>query len=331
MADPVYRSDPEAAPDSDFEPGALHHLVTGRRGRLFDARRTPIRIVAARPATGDFELEIAGFEDEGARWVLPLGDVGRFQFERGGHVAPAAEVTALERARERFDRPLVIDADPAIRPRTLARLAAERARVQEWLAERGALLHLDIESHIERRLGSEALYQLVEAYVAEREHAGLERELTATLVSNPASGEVVKGHAIVLAELGLVRYVGKVVRDPGTFAGPRSKDHRAEHLLTRMAVTQTLWAALRTGENWLYRAAASDGPLRARAPASFVSATFSRTVAEAHFAGGPDTRTAVLWRRRVELEELFMTFLETRAFNQRFLEAEALLIGDPFG
>jgi len=330
VADPVYQSDPAAAPDDDFEPGALRHLVAGNRGRLLDARRTPIRIVAARPETGDFELEVAGFEDEGAHWVLPFSDIGRFQFEHGTPTADVEAVAEFERARARFDRPLRIDADPAIRPRTLARLAAERDRIREWLGERGALVHLDVEAHIERRIGSEALFQLLDAHVAQRGYAELERELTETLVSNPASGEVVKGYAIVLAELGLCPYIGMAVRDPATFEGARSKEHRAEHLLGRMAFTQTLWTALTTREMWLYRAAATDGALPERAPSSMVSATFSRAVADEHFAGGASTRTAVLWRRRMVVEELLMTFLETRALSQRFLEAEAVLIGDPF-
>jgi hypothetical protein len=148
-------------------------------------------------------------------------------------------------------------------------------------------------------------------------------------VSNPASGEVVKGHAIVLAELGLCPYGGKVVRDPDLFAGPWSKARRAEHLLARMAFTQELWFRVGAADLPLYRAAATDGPLPERRPASFVSATFSREVAEAHFTGGPATRVAVLWRQSVPLDRLLMTFLETEAMNLAFKEAEAVVIGDP--
>jgi hypothetical protein len=63
--------------------------------------------------------------------------------------------------------------------------------------------------------------------------------------------------------------------------------------------------------------------------ASFVSATFSVDVAREHFLGGPDTRTAVLWRRRVPIDRLLMTFVETRALNGRFKEAEAVLLAEP--
>jgi len=60
-----------------------------------------------------------------------------------------------------------------------------------------------------------------------------------------------------------------------------------------------------------------------------VSCTFSPAVAEAHFAGGPSTTCAVMWRQTVNPDRLFMTFLETAAMNRQFKEAEAVLIGDP--
>ena len=62
---------------------------------------------------------------------------------------------------------------------------------------------------------------------------------------------------------------------------------------------------------------------------SFVSATFSPEVAEEHFSGGSTTRTAVMWRRQIPIDRLLMTFVETRALNGRFKEAEALLVGEP--
>jgi len=88
-------------------------------------------------------------------------------------------------------------------------------------------------------------------------------------------------------------------------------------------------AALGVREVTLYRAAATDGPLPAARPSSLVSATFSRRVADDHFDGGPSTRTAVLWRQAVPFDRVLMTFLETRAMNERFEEAEAVLLADP--
>ena len=148
-------------------------------------------------------------------------------------------------------------------------------------------------------------------------------------MSNPRSRELVKGHAIVLAELGLCPYHDRVVRDAHLFTEPWTKEQRAEHITTRLAFIHELWASWGSQTVTLYRGAAVDGPLPPRSPTSFVSATFSSDVASAHFEGGPTTQTAALWRQQVPISRLFMTFLETSAMSERFNEAEAILIGDP--
>jgi hypothetical protein len=319
----VYESDPRAAPDSDFVAGALAHLVAGNRGRLLDARRTPVAVVGVRPDTGMFAVEVRGFEDAGARWELPVEDAGRFQFVRDSRRAPDDVVAALADAARRFDRPGDVACVAGAREDTVRRLGDERRRARERLAGHA----VDVAGAIARREGDPWLFAALGDFLAERGLAELDREFARVFVSHPGSGEVVKGHAIVLAELGLCPYSGKVVRDPATFAGAWAKERRAAHLLARLAFTQELWSGL--GDAQLYRAAATDGPLPERRPGSFVSATFSREVAEAHFAGGPATRVAVLWRQAVPLDRLLMTFLETEAMNRIYREAEAVLIGDP--
>ena len=58
-----------------------------------------------------------------------------------------------------------------------------------------------------------------------------------------AAGELVTGHRIVIAELGLVPYAGKVVRDPGLFEGRWSKPRRAAHVLARLGSRGTTISA----------------------------------------------------------------------------------------
>jgi hypothetical protein len=244
-------------------------------------------------------------------------------------VAPTEVVDELERAVARTSEVVSIECDPADRQRTLARIAAEQAEVRAWLESRDVPVEVDLKQRIDHRMGDEALYQLAQQYLDKRGLAELDRRFAQTFVSNPQSGELLKGHAIVLAELGLCPYRGKAVRDPSIFDEPWSKRRRAEHLIARLALSHELWGQWDQRTATLYRGAAVDGPLPERSPSSFVSATFSRTVAEAHFEGGPMTRTAVLWRQEVPISRLFMTFLETRAMNDRFAEAEAVLVADP--
>jgi hypothetical protein len=323
----IYASDPDARPDGDFVPGELHHLVIGNQGRLLDARRTPITITSVMPERGGFEVEIGAFEDAGARWALPLDEVGHFQFARGGAVAAPDGVAELERAAARFDRELLIEPDRHAREQTLHRIAAVRESVRDQLAGRG-FAEIDLAHHISRREGEPRLYALLDEVMAARGLTELDHEFSATFVSNPASGELVKGHAIVLAELGLCPFRGKIVRDPELFTGPWSTPRRAEHLVTRLAFVEELFSSWGVDTVTVYRGAAVDGPLPARSPASFVSATLSREVATAHFNGGPTTQAAVLWRQAVPIRRLLMTFLETREMNERCHEAEAVLIAD---
>ncbi len=297
----IYEHDAAAAPDSEFAPGRLADLVAGNRGRLLDPRRTPVTIVAVDVATGQFSVRVDAFEDAGAVWEVPLEDAARFQFALGGAVAGVAE---LEAAVARFDRPLVIEGRPA----ALGRLAEEREAAREW-----QLALPELGSYLAERTGEPALWRALEAFMAARGVLDLEQAFAARFVSNPWSGELVKGHAIVLAELGLCPFQGKVVRDPALFSGDWSRDRRAAHLLARLAFVQELFG----GPVTVYRGS------RAPETASFVSATFSRAVAEANIAG----REGVVREWVVAPERLFMTFMETEAMNRRYREAEAVLLG----
>src|SRR5689334_4604792 len=194
----VYESDPHAAPDSEFVAGELAHLVAGNRARLLDARRTPVAVAGVNVETGMFTVEILGFEDSGARWELPVEDVGRFQFARDSRRAPDGVVAALAVAAQRFDRPGDVACDAGARAATLRRIGDTRARARAWLTH-----EVDVERAIARRDGDPRLFAALDGFLAERGLAGMEREFSRVFVSNPGSGELVKGHAIVLAELGL--------------------------------------------------------------------------------------------------------------------------------
>jgi hypothetical protein len=324
----MYESSPDQQPDAGFEPGELSHLVVGSSGRLLDARRTPVVVTGVTPELGAFEVEIQAFEDAGARWQLPLDDIGRFQFARGASLAGPEIVVELEASRARFARTETIDCDPVSREATRGRLANERLRVGEWFSQRN-LRPPDVVSLVARREGDRELFALLEGFLGERDLAEVDRAFSETFISNPRSGELIKGHAIVLAELGLCPFHGKIVRDPHLFDEPHSKTRRAEHIIARLAFTQELWSRLGQEAVTLYRGAAVDGPLPLRSHTSFVSATFSSEVARAHFDGGPTTQTAAMWRQRVPVGRLLMTFMETRAMNDRFREAEAVLVADP--
>jgi hypothetical protein len=297
---------------------------------MLDPRRTPVSVVEILPATGFVVVRVEDFEDAGATWEVPLEQVDHFQFERGGTQAGEAEVAEMEAAVERFDREEVVEADETERRRTEARIVDRQAEAAEWLPHhsrfiaRGAAL-----PDPSTRRGDHELAADLEAWLLAHHLGDIEAELTRVFVSNPRSGEVVKGHRIVLAELGLATYRGSIVRDPATLEGAWSRERRAEHVISRLAFVRALFERLGRHEVTVWRGAAIKGRLERRPGRTFVSTSFDEAVARSHYESGGPGWTHVLVRQDVPVERLFMTYLETAAMNGVFLEAEAVLLARP--
>ena len=329
MAGSVYQSDPNATPDSEFLPGGLHHLVAGNRGRLLDARRTPVHVTGVWAETGFFAVEVDAFEDTGARWLVPLESVSSYQFAVGGAMAAGPGLEALREAVARCDVQVTITAGRAAREHAQRRLAEQCSRADAWLTGHGAPASFDPQPLLGASSGWPQAQHWLESYLAGRGLAGIEEQITSGYVSNPWAGDLVLGHLIVLAELGLGTLAARAPRDPEIFTGDWSKHRRADHILARAGFVQALWRRA-SGTVTLYRGVAlHDRPARADSPSRrqspLISATFSREVAESHFRS-PGAGAAVLYRRQLAPGWLFMTFLETAAMNRQFQEAEAVLL-----
>ncbi len=324
---PIYQQAERPRPDDDFEPGTLRHLTPGVRGRLLDPRRTPVSVAAVRVATGFVDIRIEGFEDAGAIWEIPLEQAGHFQFEPEGPGATDAEVAEMEAAIERLSGRLAIEAEPEDQGRTEARIAERQAEAAGWLESHSRFLAEGRAlPHPSTRRGDPVLAADLEAWMRERELWDLEVALTRVFVSNPGSGEVVKGHRIVLAELGLADYTGGVVRSPTTFEGRWSRERRSEHIVARLAFVRSLLGRLGLREVTVWRGVSLEGRLEPRPGRTFVSTTFAEEVARDHFESGEPEWTHVLVRQELPNERLFMTYHETAAMNGIFLEAEAVLL-----
>lgn len=321
----VYRFNPEMASDSAFMPGALDMLVPGNLGRVLDPRRTPVRVAEVRPDTGFFVLEILDFEDRGARWEIPFESVAGYQFAREARRATGADVAAYAEAIRRLDQPLEIPVNPSRRASTLARLAVLTRDATTWLSAHArfhglaqVLSAVDVE-------GPKALREDLERFMDAHQLSDVEAALATQYVRNPHAGEMVKGHRIVLAELGLVSYAGKTVRDPGLFDHGWSRDARAEHIMRRLSFLRALFASEGVGHLVLHRGVSCEGPPHPVRNDTFVSTTFRKDVALAHFMERDRMNTGILIRQIVPVERLFMSYLETGPMNQQYKEAEAVL------
>jgi len=320
--EPIHESDPDQAPDSAFEPGELRHLVPGTTGRMLDTRRTPVAIGPVDPDLGTFEVEVLAFEDRGARWQIEVERVSHFQFPLDAPRAGVATVAALAAAVERFGQALDIPIDPRTRARTRARLQEEERRAAAVLGD--APQHIDLGG----RLGDDSIQHVLLRHLAARGLTDLETKFAERYASNPSSGELVKGHEIVIARLGLVPYHGTVVRDPHLFADAWSEERRAEHVVARLGFVRAMLRGAGHERVWLYRGLTADGPLGVPPARTFVSTTFDRAVAESIAGRGPATVVSVLIGQLVPVDRVFMTFIETAALNRVYHEAEAILLAD---
>jgi len=325
----IHQTDPDRRPDDEFKVGDSARLVIGTAGRLLDARRTPVRIVDLDDRTGQFTVEIRAFEDMGALWTLPYEDVGRFQFERNAPPNSAGRVREIKAIVERFDRPMTIPCDDHARAETQRRLKEEVAQTRTWLRKHSTFLAESGElPDPEHRAGDGRLFDDFARFLKERDLWEIEDAFASTFVSAPF-GELIKGHRIVIAELGLVPYDGKIIRDERMFDAPWSRPRRAEHIIARLAFIGALAAELGIETFTLYRGVSSTGPLRPPRNETFVSATFSRTVAESLAGAHGPAGTGTLLRQTVPIERIFMTYLETIHMNRQYREAEAILLGEP--
>jgi hypothetical protein len=135
----------------------------------------------------------------------------------------------MTEAIARLDVPLEITADPAAGLRSRGEIAAAREHADAWLTAHGVAESIDPDPYIARCRGSDDAAGWLAAYLAEATPPGLaalDTELTAGYVSSPGSGDLVRAHLIVLAELGLCRYRGNAIRDPASLDGPYSRDAR---------------------------------------------------------------------------------------------------------
>lgn len=323
----IYQRRENPLPDSGFEPGELRHLVVGNTGRMLDPRRTPVSIREIRPEVGTFVLRVDDFEDEGALWEEELENVGFFQFTRGQPRAPVEQVARYREAAERFDKPLVIPCDPAAAAATRGLLEEERAEAEAWLDARSRFFDAGVPfPSPSTREGAPLLRRDLGDYMEHRGIRDMEDRFARQFVSNPHSGELVKGHCIVIAELGLAPFEGKIVRHPDLFDGAGSRERRRLHVTARLGFVGAVFAKLGLEHLVLYRGTSTRGSLEPPRRRTFVSASFSPEVARSHFESeGPDS-TGILVRQVVPRERVFMTYLETGPMNEQFKEAEAVLL-----
>lgn len=324
----VYQFKPDMLPDTLFHPGNLKYIVPGNEGRLLDPRRTPLRVLNVKCPSGFFVVEILDFEDKGALWELPLERVDSCQFAQGSTEACKSDIELYSEIISRLDQPLIIPANQRQQTTSETRIASLRKDVGIWLENKSEFLVSGAPLDFSSKDSSSVLWSDLKRYMEMEGLWDLEEAFAEQYVSNPNSGELVKGHRIVLAELGLVSFEGKKVRDLELFSGLWNKQRRADHILHRLAFVREVFEHLGHPSVVLYRGFSCQGQPKARENCSFISSTVSLDVAMSHFNNRDRSSTGVLLRQVVPIKRVFMTFLETAQLNQQYKEVEVVLLYD---
>jgi hypothetical protein len=320
----VHQFNPDMLPDDDFTPGTLEHLVPGNVGRLMDVRRTPGKLLELDEENAMFKWHITAFEDEGKQWDLPAEDIVRFQFERGAQKLGEARVNAISSRIQIFQETLSITGNRAA---TEGNLEVQQESASDWLDRRSTFFATDSALDLASRFGPPELAEDLNRYMLDHQLLDWELRTAENIVLNPHSGEWIKGMVIVLAEMGLVDYQGKITRTKDVFAGMGERSHRIRYLLHRLGFVRAFLSKLGFREVVLYRGVSSEKDWKPQLR-SLWSYTFNLKVARsfADFDRSSHIKHTELIKRTVPVDRLFMTYLETAAMNRQYPEAEAMVM-----
>lgn len=322
----LHQFDENKKPDSEYFDGELAFLVPGNVCRLMDGRRTPGVIDEVFLESGMFRWRITNFEDKGRYWDMPLEHYDSFQFEKDSKRLTEKEIGEMQDKIEFFDKPLEIIADESVKAETEKEILALQKNIEEWLKENSEFIKEKHTLDMDSNRGSEVLASDLMKYLESIGYAEQEKLTGDILVLNPNSGEWFKGMKIVMSELGLTSYKGKITRTPDVFTGLGEKGKRREYLMHRLAFLRAFFSLQDISRVTLYRGMSTEIDWR-KIDRTFLSFTFNHDVGQsfADFKKDSYAINSYLIKASVPVEELFMTYLETDAMNKQYMEAEAMI------
>lgn len=314
-------------PDSNFESGTLAHLVVGNEGRVLDGRRTPGFIEHYDEDSAMFLWRITGFEDAGKCWEIPAEQISCYQFRKDSLLLSEEKVSCILTRCQELNKTLCVPKNAAAYAETERAIVQKEQFSSEWITQHSKFYQGGLEFDFNVREGSEILFSDLENYLKDCGLYELEKETAEQYLLNPYSGEWIKGMKIVMAELGLIAYNGTYPRKKATFLGIGTKDKRVAYVIARIAFIRSIFKMKGITEVPLFRGMSSEIDFY-ETPQTLVSATFSADTAMefANIKQSSKARSAYMVKFTCPVNNLFMTFFETRQFSERYKEQEAVII-----
>lgn len=324
----LHQNNKNKLPDTCFEKGTLYHIVPGNKGRVLDGRRTPGFIEKYDDESAMFVWRITDFEDKGKYWEVPAEEIVAYQFEKTSSKLSKNKVMNIESKCELFSERLVICGSDSEYKKTLRSIEKEKDKVNNWFLDQSEFVRLGkCQIDIRSKEGSQLLFDDLVSYMEISGVHDLETKTASQYLLNPYSGEWIKGLRIVMAEMGLIDFNEKKPRTKNIFKGIGSKDNRKNYIISRMAFIQAFFDLAGYRNVQLFRGMSTERELFEK-PKTLISASFNPEVGKSF--SDIDTNEQVTFSYLIKFtyptKNLFMTFFETKAFNERYKEQEAVII-----
>ena len=315
--------------DDNFDTGTLAHLVVGNEGRVLDGRRTPGFIEDYDEESAMFVWRITAFEDAGKCWEIPAEQINCYQFRKGSPLLSKSEVSSITEQCQRLNQVLSIPKSDKTQAATEEAIA-ERERIAcEWITLNSVFYNSGGKFDFNTKEGDKLLFADLEHYLHEDGLYELERTTAEQYLLNPYSGEWIKAMKITMAEMGLIAYNGAYTRKKETFLGIGTMENRINYILARTAFVRSIFKLKGITEIPLFRGMSSEIDFY-KTSQTLVSTTLSADTAMnfADIKQSSKARSAYLVKFTCPVDKLFMTFFETRQFNERYKEQEAVIFYD---
>lgn len=325
----IHEFDENMKTDDYFVGGEYKYLVEGNNCRLLDGRRTTGFIESYFEDSAMFRWRITKYEDSGKYWDLPIESIERFQFEMDSKVLDSKSIDRMKSKSEQFSKILDIEVDDKVLKETESEIEQLSWDIEQWLELHSEFIQDGRKLKLNSKRGNELLWQDLKTYMNTVNLGEIEKITAEAMVLNPESGEWIKGMQIVLAELGLAMYNGKVTRTKDVFDGLGDKENRRRYIIHRMAFMRAYFRMKNISEVKLYRGMSTENHWLEK-KRTFLHGSFSLAVGEAFSAFDRESKykNSYLMMLTIPVEKLFMTYLETEAMNSQYEEAEALVLYD---
>ncbi|MEG2289865.1 MAG: hypothetical protein RR891_04170 [Clostridium sp.] len=322
----VHQFSTTALSDDEFVQGEIKHIVNSNQCRLLDGRRTPGYIEEYFEEIAMFRWRITDFEDKGNYWDLPAEDINLFQVLKNSRELESKDIERITKKVKQFNKLLTIEASKENKAITEEKIAIAENNIINWLKNNLSNVINGQTIDLNAKEGNEFLIKDIKRYMESIGLDCIEEKTTSEIVLNP-NLEWIKGIKIILAELGIVSYKNKILRQNEIFNNVGGKDRIIDYIINRIAYLRAYFKLLNIDEVILYRGMSTEGNWMNYYEKSLTSWTFSLDVALsfADLDKTSNNKNGYILKRTVPVETIFMTYLETEAMNKQYKEGEAIL------